>query len=212
MASSVIHMCVAKKINETLKIKDENMLLLGSIAPDISKHLGESKTRSHFFDDNENVDMNRFLEKYKKKLNHPFMLGYYIHLYTDYLWEKYFLSDIVQNGAIKLLNGEKVPENQETYKQLIYSDYTNLNIILLDEYQLDLSLFYNEAIVPNIEMDEIPVDRLYKLLDYTGVIIANTKKEKAYTFSLENIKPFIETSSHLILAKILELFSNSFTN
>ena len=29
MASSVIHMCVAKKINETLKIKDENMLLLG---------------------------------------------------------------------------------------------------------------------------------------------------------------------------------------
>ena len=177
--------------------------------PDISKHLGESKTRSHFFDDNENVDMNRFLEKYKNKLNHPFMLGYYIHLYTDYLWEKYFLSDIVQNNAIKLLNGETVPQNKETYKKLIYSDYTNLNIILLDEYQLDLSLFYNEAIVPDIEMDEIPVDRLYKLLDYTGVIIANTKKEKAYTFSLENIKPFIETSSHLILAEILELVSNS---
>lgn len=209
MASSVIHMCVAKKINETLKIKDENMLLLGSIAPDISKHLGESKTRSHFFDDNENVDMNRFLEKYKNKLKHPFMLGYYIHLYTDYLWEKYFVSDIVQNGAIKLLNGETVPQNEETYKKLIYSDYTNLNIILLDEYQLDLSLFYNEAIVPDIEMDEIPVDRLYKLLDYTGVIIANTKKEKAYTFSLENIKPFIEISSHLILAEILELVSNS---
>lgn len=209
MASSVIHMCVAKKINETLKIKDENMLLLGSIAPDISKHLGESKTKSHFFDDNENVDMNRFLEKYKNKLSHPFMLGYYIHLYTDYLWEKYFLSDIVQNGAIKLLNGETVSQNKKTYKKLIYSDYTNLNIILLDEYQLDLSLFYNEAIVPDIEMDEIPVDRLYKLLDYTGVIIANTKKEKAYTFSLENIKPFIETSSHLILAKILELVSNS---
>jgi len=209
MASSVIHMCVAKKINETLKIKDENMLLLGSIAPDISKHLGESKTRSHFFDDNENVDMNRFLEKYKNKLNHPFMLEYYIHLYTDYLWEKYFLSDIIQNNAIKLLNGETVPQNKETYKKLIYSDYTNLNIILLDEYQLDLSLFYNEAIVPDVEMDEIPVDRLYKLLDYTGVIIANTKKEKAYTFSLENIKPFIETSSHLILAEILELVSNS---
>lgn len=209
MASSVIHMCVAKKINETLKIKDENMLLLGSIAPDISKHLGESKTRSHFFNDNENVDMNRFLKKYKNKLSHPFMLGYYIHLYTDYLWEKYFLSDIVQNNAIKLLNGETVPQNEETYKKLIYSDYTNLNIILLDEYQLDLSLFYNEAIVPDIEMDEIPVDRLYKLLDYTGIIIANTKKEKAYTFSLENIKPFIETSAHLILAEILELVSNS---
>lgn len=208
MASSVIHMCVAKTINETLKIQEENMLLLGSIAPDISKHLGESKTRSHFLDDDKKININRFLEKYKNRLSHPFILGYFIHLYTDLLWDKYFVSDIVQKGAIKLLNGDKVPQDKVTYKKLIYSDYTNLNVILLDEYQLDLSLFYNEAIVPDIEMEEIPVDRLYKLLDYTGVIIANTKEEKAYTFSLENIKPFIETSSHLILAEILELFSN----
>ena len=61
-------------------------------------------------------------------------------------------------------------------------------------------------------MEEIPVDKLYKLLDYTGVIIANTKQEKAYTFTLENIKPFIETSTYLILAKINELFPNGITS
>ena len=42
MASAIIHMCVAKKVNEVLKM-DENMIFLGSIAPDISKIVGESK-------------------------------------------------------------------------------------------------------------------------------------------------------------------------
>lgn len=205
MASSVIHMCVAKKINEKLKIRDENLLLLGSIAPDISKHLGETKTRSHFLTDGNTVDIERFLEKYKDKLNNPFMLGYFIHLYTDFLWDKYFISDIVENHTIKLLNGEAVKNDPKTYKKLIYNDYTNLNIQLLDEYNLNLSLFYEDAIVPDIEMDEIPVQQLSKLLDHTGLIIANTKTNKAYTFTLDNIKPFIETSSDLILAVIEEL-------
>lgn len=212
MASSIIHMCIAKKINEKLKIKDENMLLLGSIAPDISKHLGETKTRSHFLTDNKKIDINSFLDKYKTKLNNPFLLGYFIHLYTDFLWDKYFIVDIVSNGTIKLLNGDEIENSPELYKKLIYNDYTNLNIQLIDEYGLDLSLFYNEAVIPKIEMDEIPVNQLSKLLDQTSLIIANTKVNKAYTFTLDNIKPFIETSSLLILSVINEIIGNNIYN
>ncbi len=208
MASSVIHMCVAKQINKILKIKDENMLLFGSIAPDISKHVGETKTRSHFLYDNNKIDINCFLDKYKSKLNDSFILGYFIHLYTDLLWDKYFVSDIVNKDSILLLNGDTIENTKENYKKLIYNDYTNLNVLLLDEYNLNLSLFYNEAVIPDITMDEIPVNKLGKLLDYTGVIIANTKENKAYTFKLENIVPFINTSAHLILLKIMELTNN----
>lgn len=207
MASSVIHMCVAKQINKNLKIRDENMLLLGSIAPDISKLVGETRTRSHFLTDGINVDINRFLDKYGNQLNNTFILGYFIHLYTDFLWNKYFISEIVNNNAIKLLNGDNIEKNPEIYKKLIYNDYTNLNIILLDEYNLDLSLFYNEVLLPNIDMDEIPVNQLDKLLTQAGLIIANTKEHKAYTFNLENIKPFIETSSLLIISKIKEVMN-----
>jgi len=206
MASSVIHMCVAKKINEKLKY-NENMLLLGSIAPDISKHVGETKTRSHFFDDNENVDIDKFLRKYKDKLTHPFIMGYFIHLYTDLLWEKYFISDIIEKGTIKLLDGSEVEHTTEAYKKLIYNDYTNLNILLIDEYNLDLSLFYEEAIVPDIFMEEIPVERLHLLLEQTDLIIQNTKINKAYTFELENVIPFINTCTDLIYLKILEILS-----
>jgi len=204
MASSVIHMCVAKKINEKLKLP-LNMLLLGSIAPDISKHLGETKTRSHFLTDGKTEDIPRFLEKYKNQLNHPFIMGYFIHLYTDFLWNKYFISEIIENDTITLLNGEKVPASEDLYQKLIYNDYTNLNVQLLDEYDLDLSLFYEEAVLPQIEMDEIPVDRLSVLINYTSVLIENTKENKNYTFNLKNIKPFIETSSDLIYLKIREL-------
>jgi len=206
MASSVIHMCVAKKVNEKLKL-DENMILLGSIAPDISKHLNETKTRSHFLTDGENIDIERFLDKYQKDLNNPFIMGYFIHLYTDLLWDKYFISEIVENDTIKLLNGEKIENNPEIYTKLIYNDYTNLNIKLIDEYNLDLSLFYEEVTIPDIYMEEIPVDRLSIIVDQTGIIIQNTKENKAYTFELNNIKPFIELSSNLIYLKIKEIIN-----
>ena len=48
MASSVIHICVANEINKVLK-KDNRKLLIGTIAPDISKLIGESKYYSHFY-------------------------------------------------------------------------------------------------------------------------------------------------------------------
>ena len=47
MASAIIHISVAKKINEILHM-NEKELFLGTIAPDISKQIGESKDKSHF--------------------------------------------------------------------------------------------------------------------------------------------------------------------
>ncbi len=205
MASSVIHMCVAKRINDTLQVKDTNMLLLGSIAPDISKHVQETKTRSHFYDNNNHIDLKKFLNKYQDELAHPFILGYFIHLYTDYLWEKYFLTEIVSNDLIKLLDGTSIKKDKSLYKQLLYSDYTNLDVTLLDEYNLNLSLFYNEAVIPDVDMEEIPVAKLSKLLDYTSIVIENNKKENAHLFDLNNIKVFIETSAQLILSEIKQI-------
>ena len=54
MASSVIHMTIASEINKVLK-RDNNKILIGSIAPDISKLLGETKARSHFLDSKESI-------------------------------------------------------------------------------------------------------------------------------------------------------------
>ena len=87
----------------------------------------------------------------------------------------------------------------------IYNDYTNLNVRLLDIYNMDLSIFYNE--LPEFEniIEEIPMDKVQLIVDKASVIIENTKVHKDYVFDVSSIETFINTSTNLILAKLEEL-------
>ena len=204
MASAVIHIAVAKEINKDLKM-NEKELFLGTIAPDISKQLGESKVKSHFLP-NDKTDLpilDKFLDKYKNNLNNPFIMGYYIHLFTDYLWFKYFIPEITNSSDyINVLSGNKIKCTKEEIEKLIYNDYTNLNISLIEEYDLDLSLFYEDIEIPNIKFDEIPLDKLQVIVDQMGIIIENSKKEYTYSFNIDNIKQFIELCKKIISTDI----------
>ena len=70
MASSMIHIAVANEINKVLK-RDSSQLLIGTIAPDISKLIGETKEKSHFLTQNETdiPDIYKFLSLYKNNLD-----------------------------------------------------------------------------------------------------------------------------------------------
>ena len=198
MASAIIHIAVAKKLNEQLKM-NEKELFLGTIAPDISKHIGQDRKVSHFLDENRIPNLNLFLKKYNNSLNIPFIMGYYIHLFTDYLWFKYFFNEITNlNTSITLLNGDTIKCSKEEINKLIYNDYTNLNILLIEEYNLDLSLFYEEIEIPKVKFTEIPLDKLQIIVDQMGVIIENSKKSFTYSFNLDNVKQFINTCTDLI--------------
>lgn len=208
MASSVIHMAVANEINRVIK-RNNDRLLIGSIAPDIWKNIGESKVKSHFLDDEStsipNID--KFLSKYKNNLDDDFVLGYFIHLYTDYLWFKYFLPEIYNrdNNMITKIDGTIVKCNEDMFNEYIYNDYTNLNIRLLEEYNMDLSIFFND--IPHLDniIDEIPMDNISIIVDKVGIIIQNTKEQKELIFDIKNIKTFVNLSVELILAKLKEL-------
>lgn len=206
MASSVIHLCIANEINKVIKHNKES-ILIGSIAPDISKSLGQSKLKSHFLDDIDNdiPNIKKFLNKYKQKLNDDFVLGYYIHLYTDYLWFKYFIPEITNEIVITKLDGTKIEYNKELFIKCIYNDYSNLNIQLLDTYNLDLKIFYNPCPKFKKIITEIPMDKINLIVNQAGIIIENAKKEKAILFNVKNIKRFIKTSTDLIIANLNEL-------
>ena len=203
MASAVIHLAVANEINKKIN-RDKSKLLIGAIAPDISKIIGDTKEKSHFLDnlDTSIPNLGKFLDKYKNKLNDDFVMGYYIHLYTDYLWFKYFVTEIIENDRITKKDGTIVRLNGEMASLYIYNDYTNLNVQLLDEYDMDLKIFYNE--VPKLDniINEIPMDKIDLLMDKIGLIIANTKVNKSFVFDIRDIKKFISTSTELILAEI----------
>lgn len=204
MASAVIHLAVAKVLEPYLKITNKKDYYLGSIAPDIAKQIGESKQKSHFlYNERKDVpNMKMFTDKYPNFYKNDFDLGYYIHLFTDKLWFDKFLNSLVQSNSIKLMDGTILNTTPEGLRDIIYTDYTNLNIKIIEEYNMDLSLFYEEFQKPNTKIDEIPINKLNILINKMGVIIENSKREKNYVFDIYLVKQFIEDTKERILQEI----------
>ncbi len=201
MASAIIHLAIAKELKKKLDVKDEKDYYLGAIAPDISKQIGHDRNISHFIintpKDIPNLTM--FINKYPNFKYNSFSLGYFIHLYTDKLWFNGFINKLVTNNCIKLLDGTNINATDEEITKMIYSDYTNINISIIEEYDLDLSLFYEEFKVPKTIITEIPIKKLDILVDKMGIIIENSQKKKAYSFDINQIKKFIDNTTKEIL-------------
>lgn len=205
MASSVIHMAVCNEINKKLK-RNNSKILIGTIAADISKLVGETKYYSHFLDDSYDIpNLYKFLTKYKYNLDDDFVLGYYIHLYTDYLWFKYFVTDFLNEDMITKLDGTIINCHGNMAINYIYNDYTNLNIQIIDEYNLDLKIFYNEIPVFNNIIEEISIDKLYLIINKTEQIIENSKQTKELVFNMENINKFISLCVDIISSDLRSL-------
>lgn len=198
-------MAVANEINKHLKRKQKD-ILIGSIAPDISKQIDKSKKSSHFLTDNTDIpDLNKFLCQYKNNLDDNFVLGYYIHLYTDYIWFKYFITDFIKENYIFDINGNKLELDDNEKLNYIYNDYTNLNIQIIDKYNLDLSIFYeNHDQLKNI-IKEIPMNKIQIIIDKAGIIIKNSKQSKPYIFNINHIDKFIKISTDIILDELRKL-------
>ena len=201
MASAIIHLCVAKEINKYLKMDSYN-LLLGAIAPDISKQIGQTKEISHFLDHTNEDDVpniERFLHKYKDSLNNPFNMGYFIHLMTDKYWFRDYIYQYIERYT---KDRAKKRVTYTAIRDVIYNDYTNINIDLIDKYQLPLDLFYEEFRQPKSNITEIPVDKLNILIDKMGLIIEESKTEKTFMFDTKDIEVFIENSVKYIIKDI----------
>lgn len=204
MASAIIHIAVAKCLEDKLKIENKKDYYLGSIAPDISKQIGKNKVESHFLYNTKNSipNIELFINKYPNFKENSFNLGYFIHLYTDKLWFDGFIDKLTYSNSIKLLDGTILTTTEKELRELIYSDYTNLNIRLIDDYNLDLSLFYDEFQIPNTNFKEIPIEKLNILIDQMGIIIKNSKEKKSFSFDIYSVKNFIEDSTSKILEEL----------
>ena len=195
MASAIIHIAVAKELEKILKVKNTYDYYLGSIAPDLAKQIGRTKEESHFLFNSYKPgvpNLKMFLNKYPNFRKNEFDLGYFIHLYTDMEWEDGFIDKLVDDQCIKLLDGTTIETTREEIQQLIYSDFTNLNIRLIEEYDIDLSLFYEDFKEPKTTINDIPTDKLDILINKMGILIANSKEEKTYTFDIYDIKEFVK--------------------
>lgn len=208
-----MHIAVANQIYKKITNKSHISYydyILGSIAPDVSKQIGLDKDESHFITDNSYVpNIIMFLEKYKDTLSNSFNLGYYVHLYTDKLfYEEYlplFVKDDVLKSSVKCLDGNVLDLSLDERRDLLYNDYTNLNLSLIDKYQLDLSIFYNNFRKPISDIEEVDINQLDKLIDNMGIIIENSKSDKRYVIDINSICSFIDNCSEEIYENLISL-------
>lgn len=209
MASAITHLCVAKKVNEILK-RNEKEFFLGNIAPDISKQIGETKIKSHFLtgEGRDIPQLDFFLSQYKESLkDNAFNLGYYCHLFTDMIWFGMFINNYCnfEQTEITYYNGEVKKLDKDKIIKLLYNDYTNLNIKLIDKYNLDLSLFYEDCPIIKSEIKEIPIDKLQIIIDKMGIIVENSKERKNIIFNPESIYRFIDKTADDFIFNLKEM-------
>lgn len=202
-----MHLCIAKEVNKYLHM-DERALLLGSIAPDLSKELGETKEISHFLDHSSEDDLpniDHFLRKYRQDLHNPFTMGYLIHLLSDKYWFRDYINAYISRYTH---DKDKKTLTYSALRSVIYNDYTNINIDLIEHYNLSLDIFFNEYSLPQSNITEIPINKLPVLIDKLSLIIKESTTEKTFVFNTNDIIEFISASVKYIIKDIQMLRIN----
>ena len=205
MASFLIHMCVCDEVNKIIK-KDRKKMLIGSIAPDIAKLVGINRDITHF-GEYPTFKEAEFLNKYKNNYNDDFVLGYYIHLYTDYLWDKYFIKKIYNNGIVSMVDGRKIKYDGDIC-DFLYKDYDSLIEDIITTYNIDLSFLKED--IPEIShiIEEMPMDKLNVVVGKANELVSKKCKYELNVMNMNLINEFINLSKDKILNKLNKLTEN----
>ena len=119
------------------------------------------------------------------------------------------MTEFIKHDLIYTLDGKALTLTEEEKMKCIYNDYTNLNTNLntklIDEYMIDLKIFYEQIPKFNNIIKEILMDKLNLIIDKASVIIENTKQTKSYFFDIEEVKKFIDFSVNGILDNLKEI-------
>ncbi len=211
MPSFTIHEAVALEVNKKLKLPEEE-LLLGSIAPDCwrnAKIFGkEDRTLSHF-STKESYDEKYWLfyKKYKEKLSNPFVMGYLIHLMTDYYWRIIVTNRLKFNLDNKVVYRNKDGTIYDTSNDKNSFKYENKNIHGLDR---DLFAYYKIKKMRHIEelnitnpIEEIDMTGLNDTIDYANRMIDNNGYYETPLFSFEDILVYLQEISSIISEEII---------
>ena len=162
------HIEIGNTLRNYLKFNDEEFELfsIGNIAPDInnsfmikdiSKKINHAVT--HFSDNGKTYEI--FYNKYKQYMNNPFILGYYIHLFTDYTWNNNYYERLKKEG----IDISKDCDNLRIIKQHDFRMYNNKfidNTIQLNNIE---NIVENSKIIEEISLTKEDIQKTKRFLD-----------------------------------------------
>lgn len=196
-----MHLAVAKKINQKLKMQ-ENEFLLGNIMPDINngyaiKDISKiiPHRRTHYatkkkFEKGRQIvpDYNKFYNQNKENMDNPLVAGYLTHLLVDYYWNHkvYIEKGIYDNNhklkGIKSNSGKIIEGNYKEIGKIKANDYKKFthyiykkNLIDIPKYDEKFST--NSNIINTVKISKEDSKKVFKCL-YAGGNSESKKEEQ----------------------------------
>ena len=215
MPTHKIHLAIAKKVSDKLNI-DTDSVMLGSVLPDICKE--KNHQLSHFQFSEKDLEglanPDKFINKYRDKLENPIMLGYLIHILTDrfyneHIFRHFYIYDENDNGIGIYLKGKKKILDRDTRKYLKHRElniydkwlmnhdyickFNNLNcikgVIDIDEASFDKERLKQYILSSNSDIDKLNI--LKKIYFYNYKITNQKELDKIFNNCLEYIFKYI---------------------
>lgn len=199
MPSSLIHLCIAKKIVNKIPVnKDE--FFYGNILPDyLAVKDYKKKAKLHFYEKTivndiikDNVNIQNFLNTYGDKLKDSVSLGIYSHFIADNMWIENFikLHLIKQDEKIYIKTKRGLIRNNRI---TVYKDYDRMANWIVNKYNL------SQEFIKNVRYNgffsdiyDLPKEDIYnKMNEY----MSKVRLEEMEIFTKEEIDEFISKTS-----------------
>lgn len=236
MPTWAIHLATAKKVSEKIDT-NKNIFTFGNILPDIpneyvvkeiTHHV--SHARTHFETDvlvvehiEKRYDLRNFVKKYQSKFSNPLILGYYVHLLTDYFWNdktygEHGIYDEEKNRiGLILNNGERILCSTERARQIKTQDFRIFSKYIYDHHLAD-KLEYQEEIkeylkeIDWITLEESDIEKTIKYINdrYMGKVqvLENGESTEYKIYSEKEMLELMDASVMFILKMIRKASTN----
>lgn len=168
MPSWKVHIEIAKRVNSKLNFKGKDLeeFMFGNILADINNGFiveDVSVLYSHkytHYEDNGGITYINFFNQYKKKIKEPTILGYYIHLYTDYIWNNDYYTKVEK--IVKMHN-----KTSEELKKIKHNDFKlyNCKYSINDIHITSINNIVNKSrLISNISINNLDVEKTLEFL------------------------------------------------
>lgn len=219
MPSWKIHSKIANDLSKELKV-NKKYFMIGNLLPDQDKynipniHKRIDRTITHFISKEDlkigvNLpDYNKMYEKYKNQFRNPVLLGYLVHLLTDFYWNnyiynKYFIKEDNKYIGVKTIDGNIIKCDFSEANTIKQNDFEKFNSVLsvrknnfifcvnnnffkeIDELKLSKKEIYSVGKYLDLSHKKNETDDDYKILNEKEL---NNLLEDSKSFVLKYLK------------------------
>lgn len=198
MASSLIHLSVARRILDQVPIADPERFRLGELLPDTASDTRNSPKILHYkkADPESGIrifDLASFRKQFADHMQDSLYLGYYCHLIQDAVFRWFVF-------AYKHLQ-TRVPAWDAETVQKLYHDYSLQNHPLIDRYRITVPAAVDLSDEPIADIQPLDVPRFLAGVHEYFVTPAPEPPEP-YMYTLDDTEEFLDIACAACLAEI----------